>query len=102
MVDEGFAVTLVPVVALRPVEGLHVYPPLPLLAFKVTEPPLQMVEEPVGVMLTVPPGFTVTTCVAVEEPQALDVVTVYVCEVPGLAVTVAPVVALNPVAGDHV
>jgi hypothetical protein len=50
----------------------------------------------VGCALTV----TVTVCVLVH-PAAEVPVTVYVVVVAGLAVTVAPVVADNPVAGDH-
>jgi hypothetical protein len=45
---------------------------------------------------------TVTVEVAVPDPQAPVPVTVYVVVVAGDAVTDAPVVALKPVAGDHV
>ena len=47
-------------------------------------------------------GFTVRVmlCVLVQ-PEELVPVTMYVTVLPGLAVTLAPVVALNPVAGDH-
>ena len=41
-----------------------------------------------------------TVCVPAQ-PLALVPVTVYVVELPGVAVTVAPVVALNPVEGVH-
>ena len=48
-------------------------------------------------------GLTVTVTVAVEvHPAALVPVIVYVVVDAGFAVTLAPVVALNPVAGDHV
>ena len=47
-------------------------------------------------------GFTVTVTVVVfEHPAALVPVTVYVVVPGGLAVTLVPVVALNPVAGDQ-
>lgn len=46
-------------------------------------------------------GLTVTVVVAVLEQAPFVPVTVYVVVVVGLAVTVAPVVADNPVAGDQ-
>lgn len=54
-----------------------------------------------GVTLIVGEVFTVT--VTVVEPVHPDVlpVTVYVVVIAGLAVTIDPVVELNPVAGDH-
>ena len=52
--------------------------------------------------LTVGGTFTITVTVAdALHPAALVPITVYVVVVVGLAVTVAPVVALNPVAGDQ-
>ena len=56
---------------------LHEYVPIPE-AFSVTEPPLQNVVGPAGVMVAVGKGFTVTACVAVCVPQLLVEVTVYV------------------------
>ena len=48
-------------------------------------------------------GFTFTvTCVDAVHPLLSVPVTVYVEVDVGFAVTVAPVVALSPVAGDHV
>ena len=48
-------------------------------------------------------GFTVTVTVPVlTQPAALVPVMVYVVVAVGLAVTLVPVVALKPVAGDHV
>jgi hypothetical protein len=48
-------------------------------------------------------GFTVTvTCVDDVHPFTSVPVTVYVEVEVGLAVTLVPVVALSPVAGDHV
>jgi hypothetical protein len=47
-------------------------------------------------------GLTVTvTCAVAVHPRASPV-TVYVVVEVGLAVTDEPVVALNPVAGDHI
>ena len=57
MVEVGFAVTLVPVVALNPVEGDQVYVEAPL-AVKVVDAPLQT--DAPGTE-TVGEGFTVTT-----------------------------------------
>ena len=47
-------------------------------------------------------GFTVTVLVALPEPHGPVPFTVYVVEAEGVATTVAPAVALKPVAGDHV
>ena len=47
-------------------------------------------------------AFTVTVAFAEVVPQEPTPVTVYVVVVAGDAVTLAPVVALNPVAGVHV
>jgi uncharacterized lipoprotein YbaY len=47
-------------------------------------------------------AFTVTVAFAEVVPHDPTPVTVYVVVVVGVAVTVAPVVALNPVAGVHV
>jgi len=96
VVEDGFAVTLAVLVALNPVEGLHAYvppPPAPL-AVSTTEPPLQKVVEPVGVMVMVGLGLTVivTVVVAGAQAPALVPVTVYVVVEPGLAVTLDPVV----------
>src|SRR6185312_11459937 len=100
----GLAVTLAVFVALNPVDGLHVYvppPPAPL-AVSTTEPPLQYVVEPVGVMVIVGLGLTVigTVTGALVHPPVVPV-TEYVVELGGLAVTGVPVVALNPVEGDQ-
>jgi hypothetical protein len=65
----GLAVTALPVVALKPVAGLHVYVLAPLAVNEV-EVPAQIVGEPtvkVGV------GFTVTVVVAVVVQPAADV-----------------------------
>jgi len=56
-----------------------------------------------GVTVTVGNGLTVIVTVAVlVHPLPLVPVTVYVVVEPGLAVTVAVLVALNPVEGLHV
>jgi hypothetical protein len=93
------AVTLAPVVADNPVDGdqLYVEPPV---AVKPVEAPLQIatLEPPLitGIKFTV----TVTAAVLLQ-PAALVPVTVYVIVDVGLAVTLAPVVADNPVDGDQ-
>ena len=61
--------------------------------------PLQILGE---LTVTVGNGKTVTTAVAVfKQPLAAVPVIVYVVVVVGLAVTLAPVVALSPVLGDQ-
>ena len=68
MVEVGFAVTLVPVVALSPVEGDQVYVDAPL-AVKVVDAPLHIVA---SATLTVGNGLTVTIAVVVfVHPDAL-------------------------------
>ena len=63
------------------------------------EEPLQIAAD-TGVMVRVGIGLTVIVCVLVPmQPSALVPVTVYVRVVVVLEVTVAPVVALRPVAG---
>ena len=47
-------------------------------------------------------AFTVTVAFAEVVPHEPTPVTVYVVVVAGDAITLTPVVALNPVAGDHV
>jgi len=93
-------VTLAPVVALKPVAGLHVYVVAPP-ALSVVELPEHMVGE-VAVAVTVGVGLTVTVTVAVFVQPPVVPVTVYVVVVVTLLVTLAPVVALKPVAGLHV
>jgi hypothetical protein len=60
--------------------------------------------EPAAAAVTVTVGAGVTVIVCVRVPLQPDVVpvTVYVAVVAPLNVTVAPVVALKPAAGDHV
>jgi hypothetical protein len=98
IVEDGLAVTLAPVVELRFVAGDHVYVLAPL-AVSVALCPMQMVG--FGVTVTTGIGFTVTVTCAVAVHPRTSPVTVYVVVVVGFAVTVAPVVELKPVAGDH-
>src|SRR2546425_843501 len=84
--------TSVPVVAERPVAGLHAYV-VPPLAVNDTEDPPQIFAE-AGLMEVVGFGLTVTVTVFVlVQPFASVPVIVYVVVVVGLAVTVVPVVA---------
>lgn len=100
VVEVGFAVTMAPVVADKPVAGLHVYVEAPD-AVRETLPPIQIAGAE-GVTVIVGFGFTVTVTVAVfTQPLALVPETVYVVVVVGPAVTVAPVVPDNPVDGLH-
>ena len=94
----GFAVTVAPVVADKPVAGLQLYVVAPFAVRDVLSP-LQIVAV-AGVIVTVGLGFTVTVTVAVfVHPFPSVPVTVYVVVVVGLAVTVAPVDEDKPVAG---
>jgi hypothetical protein len=98
VVAGGLAVTDAPVVEDKPVAGDHEYVDAPL-AVKVPEAPAQMV---IGAALIAGNGLTVTVTVVVPvQPFAVVPVTVYVVVAVGFAVTVAPEVALNPVAGAH-
>ena len=75
----GLAVTAAVLVALRPAAGLHEYaPPTPApLAVSATEPPLQKVVGPPGVITIVGFGLTVTVTVCVLlQPFVLVPVTV--------------------------
>jgi hypothetical protein len=67
-------------------------------AVKVPDAPAQTVEE---LTVTVSAAFIVTVEVAVPVHPLVVPVTVYVVVAGGLAVTVAPVVALSPVDGVH-
>ena len=103
MVVPGFAVTAAPVVALKPVAGVHEYVPV-----APAPPAVRTVDEPAhmdtgeGLIVMVGRGFTVTVDVAVFwQPLISLSVTVYTFVAAGFAVTVAPVVALKPAAGDH-
>jgi hypothetical protein len=86
-------------VADKPVPGDHVYVDAPV-AVKTALDPTQMVA---GGQVINGNGFTVTVAVVVLlQPAALVPVMVYVVVEPGFAVTLAPVVADKPVAGDQV
>jgi hypothetical protein len=71
------------------------------LAVNVVEAPKQMGFADAE-MLTVGPGFTVIRAEdELVHPVASVPVTIYVVVVAGVAITVAPVVAVSPAAGDH-
>jgi len=97
--EEGSAVTTVPVVTDKPVDGAHEKEPAPV-AVKITESPVHKVTG-FGVTLTVGIGFTVTVIVFTPVHPAVVPVTVYVVVAEGLAITVEPVVMLSPEDGDH-
>ena len=93
-------VTDTPVVALKPVAGVHVYvlaPEAPI----VVDDPIQYADEP-GVTVTVGVAFTVTDLVPVLVQPAAEVpVTVNMVDVVPVSVTGDPVDELKPVVGDH-
>ena len=90
---------LAPVVAERPVDGVHEYVDPPV-ADKVADDPLQIATP--APALIVGSAFTVTVTVAVlEHPVAPVPFIEYVVVTEGLAVTVDPVVAERPPDGDH-
>jgi hypothetical protein len=85
----------------NPFGPLHAYvAPADVVAVKFNALPAQIGEFEPAVVVGI--GLTVMVEVAVPVPQAPVPVTVYVVVVLGEAVTVAPVVALNPAAGDQV
>ena len=75
MVTVGVAVTTGPVVALKPVAGLQVYPAAPL-AVRVTPGPVAHILGADGVTVTVGVGLMVTSTVAVDVQLPLVPVTV--------------------------
>ena len=96
----GLAVTDEPVVALKPVDGVHVYV-VPPVAVKVVLLPLH-IGAGVGAVI-VGGGFTATgTVVVFTQPLLFVPVMVYVELIVGSAVTDEPVVALKPVEGVQV
>ena len=100
VVEAGFAVTLEPVVADKPVAGLHVYVEAPLAVNTTPGAPAHLLAE--GTEIT-GAGFTVTVTVVVPvQPLAAVPVIVYVVVEVGFADTLEPVVEDKPVAGDHV
>jgi uncharacterized membrane protein (DUF4010 family) len=100
VVAVGVAVTAAPVVADKPVAGDHMYVAAPVA--------VRAVDEPAHIPTLVPAvttGNGLTETVVVDEPthpKLLVPVTVYVVVADGVAVTLAPVVADRPVAGNHV
>jgi hypothetical protein len=94
----GLAITEAPIEELNVEAGFHEYVLAPLTV-NVAELPTQIVAE---LMLSVREGRTVTEAVVVfTQPAVLVPVIEYVVVIAGFAVTVAPVVALNPVPGDQ-
>ena len=92
--------TVAPVLALKPVLGVQVYVLAPV-AVRVVLLPGQ-IDDGGGTTIT-GLGLTVTVTVVVPVHPLISVpVMVYVVVVPGLAFTVAPVLALNPIFGAHV
>ena len=98
VVVTGFAVTEVPVELLSVVEGLQVYVFAPLAVRVVLCP---MHTDAGGTVTFGWPAMVTVTCAVAVHPSASPV-TVYVRVDAGVAVTVAPAVELNPVAGVHV
>ena len=99
VVEDGFAVTLEPVVALNAVDGLHEYVLAPD-AVNVTDCPEQTGAGVVTVTTGI--GFTVTVTTVEPVHPFKSPTTVQVVVVVGLAVTEEPVEALNEVEGVHV
>ncbi len=113
---KGFTVTVnVVVVAHAPGAGVNVYVVVAVLLTAGDQVPLIPLFEVVGNVSNEPlqigamglncgatMGLTVTVLVAEPEPHVPVPLTVYVVVTAGVATTVAPVVALNPAAGDHV
>jgi hypothetical protein len=95
----GFAVTTAPVVPLKPVEGDQLYVDAPDAASVVLLPEHKV--NVVGVTFVIGVGFTVMVTVVDPLQPPLVPVTVYVVVLVGDAVTIDPVVPLNPEAGDH-
>ena len=99
MVAAGFAETEAPVVALKPVAGDHEY----VFAPDAVSVPAMPVHIVIGETEITGSGFTVTITDAVFTHPAAEVpVTVYVVVDAGLAETLVPVVALNPVEAAQV
>jgi hypothetical protein len=99
VVEVGDAVTELPVVPPSPVAGLQLYVEPPE-AVRVVEEPLQIAilvgdTVTVGLLAT----LTIATDVSLQEPVVP--VTVYVVVEDGVAITLAPVVALSPADGVH-
>ena len=93
------AITLEPVVELRPIEGLHIYVFAPLTV-SMAESSLQIVTD--GLTERTGIGNTVTvTCDEAVQPLLFDAVTVYVVVEDGLAITLGPADVFNDEDGLH-
>lgn len=97
VVTVGEAVGLAQLLQLKPADGVQVYDVAPP-AVRLTVLPAHTVAGD-GTTVTVGVGFTVMVTEAVELHVPEVPVIVYVVVTVGLAVTLAPVVVLNPVAG---
>jgi len=97
----GLAITKLPVVALRPTAGLHVYDEPPCAVRPIVSPPQIAGEIPVIVMNTVGLGLTVIVTLSFPLHPPEVPVTVYVVVEPGLAVGLLQLVQLNPPGGLH-
>lgn len=95
----GVNVYVVVVVLSRAGDHVPVIILLEVVGNALSEPPVQIgaTGSKVGVVEPPPPTVTVTVPFPIQAPEVS--VTVYICVLVGLAVTEAPVVALNPVAG---
>jgi hypothetical protein len=101
-VNGGEAITVDPVELLSEDEGVHVYVEAPD-AIMVSDPPEQMLPDDEAVILMLGEGLIdIFTLSFPAHPLPLIPVTTYVIAVVGVAITTAPVVALNPVDGLHV
>lgn len=95
----GVAITEAPVVLFKPVAGLQAYVVAPLATRPVFEP--EQIAEEGGVTITTGAAPTVTITVLLLVQVPFEPITVYVVVTVGVAVTVAPVLALKPAAGDQ-
>jgi hypothetical protein len=103
VVEVGLALTVAPDVVLRPVDGVQVYvPPVPPLATKLTAAPVEHLVALLGVTIIEVVGVTVTNLVTITVHIPLVQVAVYVVVAVGVAITVAPVVTFNELAGPQV
>ena len=98
MVVAGEAVTVAPVVADNPVEGLQEYDVAPL-AVRLVEDPTQIGFPPETLIIRW--GVTVMIVLMVSVQAPLVAVTIYLVVEVGLATTVEPLLTERLVAGDQ-
>ena len=101
MVNVGEATTTGPEFELKPPDGAHAYVDAPPAFNVIPGAPEHIVAEG-GITVTTGVGLTVTITTVVEVHAPFVPVTVYEVVMAGLAFTIEPVMALNPVAGLHV